>query len=413
MESNPTSSEFLKLGIDPSLSTSTAVKPQKINKDQTSLKIGVPCEVHNQEMRVALTPNAVGVLVANGHEVVVEHNAGKNAQFSDQAYSNKGAIIAYAREELYKRCEIITKVNPLEEDELELLQLNQTLFSAVHLGQIKPDYLKTLIKKNITAIGFEFMQAPDGSIPIMRSMSEIAGITSIHIASELLARPTGVGLLLGGIAGIPPAVVTIIGAGSVGYHACKTALGLGASVKVIDKELYQLKKLEETIGTKLYTAINQQDYVEEAIKSANVVIGAVYKSGQRTPVIVPEEIIAQMKEGSVIVDVSIDQGGTFGTSRPTTHENPTYEMHGVIHYCVPNIASRVSRTASIAIANILSPLLIKLGEAGGVKNLMSNNSTLRTGVYIYQKHLTQRSIATLFNMDFMDISLLYSANIYS
>ena len=407
-------SDLTKTGFDTSFLTYPQEKPLKIKDERKSLIIGVPKETHNQEMRVALTPSAVGVLVANGHQVVVEHNAGINAEFSDQDYSNKGAVIAYTQEEVYHRATILTKINPLESDELHLLQPNQVLFSAVHLGNVKPDYLKLLIQKNISAIGFEFLQANDGSFPIMRSMSEIAGITSIHIAAELLSRHTGgKGLLLGGITGIPPAVVTIIGAGAVGYNACKTAYGLGATVKVIDEEIHQLKMLEEIMGRKIYTVVSQQDYIEEAVISADVVIGATYKGGHRSPCVVTEDMVAKMKDGSVIIDVAIDQGGCVETSRITTHENPTFIKHGVVHYCVPNIASRVSRTASIAISNILSPILLKIGESGGVQNLIGRDPSFKTGLYVYQRHITQRSLANMFNMDFMDIDLLYSANIYS
>lgn len=406
-------SELFKMGVDPSLITSTQEKAIRVNRQTDPLIIGVPREIHNQETRVAITPASVGVLVANGHQVIVEHNAGIEAQFTDQEYTNAGAIIAYARTELFTKSKIIVKINPLAADEMELLQPRQTLISAVHLGGVKPDCLRILMDKHITAIGFEFLQASDGSLPLMRMMAEIAGITSIHIATELLSVSSGgKGLLLGGITGVPPATVAIIGAGTVGFHAARTALGLGAMVKVIDSEIYRLKRLEEIIGHKVYTAISQLHYIEDAVRSADVVIGATYVKGKGAACVVTEEMVAGMREGSVIVDVSIDQGGCVETSRPTTHDHPTFIKHGVIHYCVPNIASRVSRTASVAISNILTPILLTIGDAGSIQAAIGLDPGIKTGIYTFQRHVTQRNLASIFNLDFMDIDLLYAANIY-
>ncbi len=408
-ESLRSARELMKKGIDPALLTATQEKPLKLSSTSQVLRIGIPRELTSQETRVPLTPGAVGTLVASGHQVIIEHNAGVAAQFTDKEYHDKGAFIGYSAGEVYAKSDLIVKIAPLTMQEVDHLQPRQTLISAVHLGAVRPDYLKALVDKSVTAIGFEFLQGPDGSIPIMRSMSEIAGIGSIHIASELLAGEGGKGMLLGGVTGVPPAVVTIIGAGTVGFYACKTALGIGAMVKVIDEEVHRLKRLEENLGVKVFTAVSQPDLVAQAVASADVVIGAAYRPGSRTPIVVIEDMVAGMQEGSVIVDVSIDQGGCIETSRATSHERPTYTHHGVIHYCVPNIASRVSRTASAAISNILGPLLLRVGEAGGVKNLMAINRNFKKGIYVYHKHITQRVLAQLFNMDFMDIDLLYAA----
>ncbi|MCS7073319.1 MAG: alanine dehydrogenase [Bacteroidia bacterium] len=398
-------------GIHPSLLTTTQEKPLKVSKSKTTLRIGVPKETVFQEKRVSLTPGSVGVLTANGHQVIVEHNAGLASQFTDKDYAEVGAQIAYSTQDVYARSDIIVKIAPLTLQELSYLQPKQILISAVHLGTIQPDYIRTLINKNITAIGFEFMQAEDGSIPIMRMISEIAGITSVHIAAELLSGPSSKGVLLGGITGVPPAIVTIIGAGSVGLHAAKTAIGLGATVKVIDEEIHKLRRLEEILGRKIYTAVAQQDYITEAVASADVVIGAIYKKGMRTPCVVSEEMVASMREGSVIVDVSIDQGGCIETSEVTNHDSPIFVKHGVIHYCVPNIASRVARTASQAISNVLGPLVIKIGEAGGINNLLSSNRSIKRGIYTYSRHLTQHSLAQMFGMDYIDIDLLFATDI--
>jgi alanine dehydrogenase len=408
--------ELLKKGIGTGAlgATIEAIqeKPLKVGTTQKGLIYGVPRETQPNERRVALAPGSVGVLVANGHQVIVEHDAGKFAQFSDTDYSENGALIAYTPEEIFSRSEVICKIAPLTKAELQLIQPNRTLISAVHLGGLQPDYLKKLIEKNVTAVGFEFILSADGTNPIMTALSEIAGITSIQIASGLLsAHEGGKGLLLGGVTGIPPTVVTVIGAGAVGFQAAKTALGLGATVKVIDEEVSQLRWLEKALGRKIYTVVAQQDYINEAVTSADVLIGAVYRKGSRAPLVVTEDMVASMREGSVIVDVAIDQGGCVETSHPTTHDNPTYIKHGVTHYCVPNIASRVPQTASIAISNILGPLMLKVGDAGGIKHAMAINPAIRNGIYTYHRHITQRSIATMFGMDFMDIELLHAVNL--
>lgn len=405
--------QLIKKGLDPSLLTLTQEKLAPTGTRQRQLKIGIPRESSYQETRVPLTPGAVSTLVANGHRVLLEHDAGALAQYTDTAFSEAGGQIAYSKEEVFKEAEILIKIAPLSLAEIELLKPGQTIISAVHIGGIRPDYLKGLMRKGVTAVGFEFLQAPDGSVPIMRMMSEIAGITSIHIATELLAAgPSGgKGLLLGGVTGVPPSVVTIIGAGAVGYHACKAALGLGATVKVIDTEVYKLKRLEELLGHKIYTAVAQPNYVAEAVATSDVLIGAAYRHGARAPVVVTEDMVAQMKAGSVIVDVAIDQGGCIETSRITTHEHPTFELHGVVHYCVPNIAARVAHTASASISNILGPLLLRIADAGGVKNLMATDPFFKRGIYAYHKHLTHRMLAAMFGLDFMDIELLYAAEL--
>ncbi|MFO0485536.1 MAG: alanine dehydrogenase, partial [Sphingobacteriia bacterium] len=276
-EFNP---ELLKKGVDPSVFTATLEQPARIREQKQKFIIGVPKERSLQENRVAITPKAAGVLVANGHQVLIEHQAGAGAQYTDREYTEAGASIAYSEAELYQKANIIVKITPLDYDELKLLQPRQILISAVHLGAIKPDYLKQLMQKNVTAIGFEFMQAADGSQPLVRMMSEIAGISSIHIAAELLSYTGGgKGTLLGGITGIPPCQVTILGAGTVGYHATRTAMALGAHVRVIDSEVHKLQMLEQKLGQKIWTAVSQRDYIEEAVAQADVLIGAVHVPG--------------------------------------------------------------------------------------------------------------------------------------
>lgn len=387
------------------------VLEKKVQANKAQIKIGIPREFNLQENRVSLIPEAVGVLVGNGHTVLVEHDAGKAAQYPDREYAEVGGLIVYDHSEIYRDCDVIVRITPIGLEELGLMKDGKTIISAVHLGSLSPEFLKELMRKNITAIGFEFVRSDDGSLPLLQMMSEIAGTSSILIASELLTTHNGgKGLLLGGITGVPPAQVTILGAGSAGTHAAITALGLGADIKVIDESISQLRKLEILLGRKVYTAVSQQNYIRDAIKNADVVIGAIFKPTGRTPVIVTEEMVADMKEGSVIVDISIDQGGCFETSEVTSHKKPTYEKYGVIHYCVPNIASRVPHTASAAISNILTPMLLQIGNTGVLSDLHSVDRNIRTGIYAFKKHITQKALANMFGLDYMDPDLLFAAH---
>jgi alanine dehydrogenase len=386
--------------------------PAKVRREKKVMRIGVPKESAPSENRVALTPESVGILVANGHEVYVQKGAGEGSSFPDGAYNAAGAHICYTLADIYMKAETVVKVSPLSSEELEMLRTQQTLISAINLGSMSAEHIRTMLHKNVLAIGFEFLQASDGALPLVQSMSEIAGVTSIHIASELLSKHAGgKGLLLGGITGVPPAVVTIIGAGTVGLGAVRTALGMGTTVRVIDEEVHQLRNLEQVLGQRIQTAISLHNYVEDFVLSSDVVIGAAFKPGYRAPIVVTEDMVANMREGSVIVDVAIDQGGCVETSRLTTHARPTFVEHDVIHYCVPNIASRVPATASAAVSNILGPLLIKAGDMGGMEQLMKVNEGVKHGVYVYRRHLTKRSIANIFGLEFIDINLLVASTL--
>lgn len=386
--------------------------PSKTGKSRVKLRIGVPKETFFQENRVPITPDSVSVLVANGHTVYIEHDAGEGARYTDKDYSEAGAIIKYNAADVFNQADYILKISPLSEVEQGYLRDNQTIISAVNLGSLTPEYLNSLIKKNITAIGFEFYQSEDGSLPLVQMMSEIAGVASIHVASELLTgKNNGRGILLGGVTGIPPAEITIIGAGTVGFNAAQTAMGMGARVRIIDQEIYKLRRIEKELGINVYTSVAQGNYIRDSVRESDVLIGAAYKSGGRAPLVVTEEMVQEMREGSVIIDVAIDQGGCVETSRLTTHDAPTFIKHGVIHYCVPNIASRVARTASMAISNVLGPLLINIGDNGGLDNLVRYNDGLKNGIYIYRRHLTKKGLAYMFgmSMNYRDIELLIVA----
>ena len=370
------------------------------------LFIGIPKETVFQERRVALVPEAVQILVLNGHRVKIESKSGEMANYSDRDYSEAGAEICHDPNEIFQ-CDIIFKVGPPSEDEVYMMKGNQTLVSALQISTQSKTILQKLMTKKITAIAWDFIRDDEGVFPIVRAMSEIAGTTSIIVAGELLScYNTGKGIMLGGITGVSPTEVVVIGAGTVGDYATRAAQGLGASVKVFDNSMSRLRRLQNNSSTRLYTSVIQPKSLAKAIKNADVVIGALRAPLGRTPCVVTEEMIEAMQTGSVLVDVSIDQGGCFETSRVTNHNEPTFVKHGVIHYCVPNIASRVSRTASLVLSNIFSPILLEMGEKGGCKELIKSDEGFRSGVYIYKGVLTSEVLGEVFNLKYKNIELL-------
>lgn len=391
----------------------TALMPQEemleVGRKKGRLFIGIPKEISFQENRVALVPDAVALLVNNGHNVVVESNAGKMANFQDHDYSEAGAQIVYSPEDVYK-ADIILKVAPPAPQEMEMMQQKQTLISALQLTVQPENFIKQLMAKRITAIAFDWIKGQDGIYTVIRSMGEIAGGTSILIAAEYLSNVNnGQGSILGGISGISPTEVVILGAGTVGEFATRAALGLGASVKVFDNSIYRLRRLQTSIGSRVFTSVIQPRVLAKHLKTADVAIGAIRAQQGRTPCVVTEEMISEMKAGSVIIDVSIDQGGCFETSEVTNHTKPVFRKHGVIHYCVPNIASRVSRTASYALSTIFAPILLNIGEEGGVENMLRRDEGVRNGIYIYNGILTNQILGQMYNLPHKDINLLMAA----
>jgi len=380
-----------------------------IKKKKGSLSIGIPKETSYQENRVALIPESVQLLVNNGHEVMIESKAGQKSNFTDKDYSEAGAQICYDTSEIFK-CHIILKVAPPKQEEIDMMPGKQTLISALQLTLQPKETLVALMQKSITAIAWDYIKDDHGIFPVVRTMGEIAGNTSVLIAAELLSNYNdGKGMMMGGIAGVQPTEVVILGAGTVGDYATRAALGLGASVKVFDNSLSRLRRLQNDIGQRIYTSIIQPKILEKAVKRADVIIGAIRAPFGRTPCFVTNEMVSKMKPNSVIIDISIDQGGCFETSRVTNHLNPTYRVYDVIHYCVPNIASRVSRTASIALSNIFSPLLLEIGEMGGSKEMIKKNPGFRGGVYIYKGKLTSEILGKVFDLPYKDIELLLAA----
>jgi alanine dehydrogenase len=404
--------EILNPAGTTSIGLKTLEKTVMRNKGQVSLKIGLPRERTNDETRICLTPSGASILVANGHEVFVEAKAGEQAHFSDQAYADAGAQIAHGARELYQRSEVIAKVAPPDKEEIAMMRDQAILISALHLGSANERMYHQLYDKNITGIGFEFIQDADGSYPIVRMLHEITGSLAIQIASHYLESfHEGQGILLGGISGVPPATVVILGAGIIGEYAARTALGYGAQVFVLDNNLTALRHLENALDRRIVTAMANQQYLSNSLKFADVVIGAVMEEGDKAPCWVTEPMVAQMKAGSVIVDTVIDQGGCLSTSRATTHSNPTYRMHDVVHYCVPNMPARVARTGTYALNNVLVPYLMDIGDAGGIHGALWTSIALRNGTYLYKKHLAKKMLHQMVKLPYRDIEMLIASGV--
>lgn len=397
----------------PLVSSSFAYSPLEETLDikprSQTLFIGIPKENSFQENRIALTPEAVRVLISNGHHVVVEHTAGEGSHFYDTDYSEAGAHITYDKAEVFKS-HIVIKSAPVSLEETELLHNNQIIISPIHLPTLKAIQLEKMMHRRVTALSFENLKDDAGTLPIVRSMSEIAGSAVMLIAGQYLGNINkGKGVLLGGISGVPPTTAVIIGAGVVGEFAARTALALGSSVKIFDNNIYKLKRLQTNIGVRVFTSVIEPKILAEQLKGADVAVGALSSQNSRTPIVVTEEMVSAMKAGSVIVDVSIDRGGCFETSEITTHENPVFKKYDVLHYCVPNIPSGFSRTASQAISNVLMPLLLEVGDDGGIDNLIWKKAGVRAGIYLYKGSLTNFQLSQKFNLKYTDLELLLAA----
>ena len=382
-------------------------KPEmlEILKKKDELFIGIPKETHFQEKRICLTPKAVETLTENGHRIVVESGAGIGTNYSDTQYSEAGAKISYNPNDVFA-CNIILKIEPPSLKEIKMMNPQSVLFSAMQIKTQTKEYFQALAKKRITAIAFDYIKDSHGIFPLVKSLSEIAGIASVLIASELMNNiHKGNGLLLGNIGGVPPSKVVIIGAGTVGEFAARSAIGLGATVEIYDNSLTKLRSIQYKLNHPVFTSTIQPKNLAKSLMECDVAIGAL-RGKTRTPVVVNEAMVEQMKDGAVIIDVSIDNGGCFETSEITNHTNPTIIKHGVIHYCVPNIPSRYSRTASVSISNIFTPYLLNIGDMGGIENAARFDRSLQNGMYFYHGVLTNKTIADWFKLPQTDINLL-------
>lgn len=392
------------------LAREASLQPQeklvRVSDAMNSLSIGIPREITYQENRVPLSPMAVQLLVDQGHSIQLESGCGEKANFTDLDYSSAGGEILVDKESIFKN-DIILKVAPPTDDEIGYMKPNQILISALQMVRTKESMVKQLISKNITAIGYELIRDDEGALPIMRCMSEIAGRSSVLIAAEYLSNfNAGKGELFGGIPGVQPTKVVIIGAGAVGEYAAQAAIGLGASVKLFDNNINKLRRIEKNLGSRISSSTIIPKTLAKAISECDVAIGALRSPLGYSPCVVTEEMVTQMRDQAIIIDVSIDQGGCFETSNPTDHQNPVFEKHNVLHYCVPNIPSRYSRTASYALSNIFTHLLSSISSDGGFETYLKYHEGLRAGVYLYKGKLTNKLIANRFNLPSSEIEFL-------
>lgn len=404
--------EKKKTGFE-ALATKTSLYPQEqvleVKKSRNSFFVGLPREVSLQENRISLTPDAVALLINNGHEVWVETKAGIGSKFTDQQYSEVGAKIVYSPQEVYK-ADVVLKIEPPTLEEIELMHAGQTVISALQLGNLKSDLLQALLRKKVIALAYEFIEDKVGSMPIVRAMSEIAGSTVMLIAAEYLSTANnGRGIILGGITGVPPTKVVIIGAGTVAEYAARAAIGLGAEVQVFDNHLYKLRRIKHLLGQQIYTSTIDTLTLSETLKSADVVIGALRAEKGRTRHVISEEMVSRMRPDSLVIDLSIDQGGCIETSQITTLDLPTFRKYDVIHYCVPNVASRVAHTAATALSNIFIPTILRAAEEGGVEQMIFSHKWFMKGVYTYKGGLTNEFLARKFGLRYKNIELLLAA----
>ena len=373
------------------------------------ISIGMPHDVHDDEKRIALTPEAVKILTDTGNEVFLEANAGQDAGFADRDYSDNGAVVVDTQQKVYD-CDIVIKIAPFTEKEAGLLKGNQVVISFMNAATMREETLTQLTRKRVTALASERIKDSDGILPVVESMSEISGITSILIASEYLSNTSGgKGVMLGGVTGVTPTEVVIIGANRAGEYAARAALGLGAIVRVFDSSVHRLRNFQNLLGQRLYTSTFHPQVLQKALKSADVLIGALSPDDLRPWFYVTEEMVQGMKRGSVIIDLSVDTGGCVETTEPRAIKNPIYEKHGVIHYSAWNLPSRVPKTASIALSNVFRPLMQDIADAGGITPMLKFNNGLRNGVYIYNGILTNEMLAQKFGILSKDINLLLAA----
>jgi alanine dehydrogenase len=403
--------EKKKTGFEALAKTSLATQEQmlEVRKRRHAFFLGLPKEISLQENRISLTPDAVALLVNNGHDVWVETKAGLGSKFTDKDYSDAGAKIVYSPQEVYQ-ADVILKIEPPTMEEIELMHSGQTLISALQLGHLRVECLQALLKKKVTALAYEFIEDKVGGMPIIRAMSEIAGSTVMLIASEYLSTANnGKGIILGGITGVPPTKVVIIGAGTVAEYGARAALGLGAEVQIFDNHIYKLRRIKHLLGMQVYTSTIDTITLSHTLKSADVVIGALRAEKGRARHVITEEMVSQMKPDSLIIDLSIDQGGCVETSEITNLSKPVFRKHDVIHYCVPNVASRVAHTATTALSNIFTPTILRAAEEGGVEAMIFSHKWFMKGVYTYKGGLTNEHVARKFNLKYKNIELLLAA----
>lgn len=377
----------------------------EVRRKGKKIRIGIPSDQKKVEFRVPLTPQAVELLVSYGHEILIEKEAGMAANYTDEEYRIAGALVMDDRKKIFE-CDIVLRVSPFDEAEIDLLKGHQALISNLQINAHCPNSISKLMQKKVINIAYEYIEDEDGSKPVVQLMSQISGSTSVIVANEYLSKSrNGKGVLLGSVTGISPAELVILGSGTAAEFAARAALGLGAIVKVFDDNIGSLRKLEEKLQQRIFTSVFYPKVVRKALKSADAVLGAM-PVGMPPSFRITEDMVKKMKQGSVIIDLNVSQGGCFETSHCTDLNNPTFIEHGIVHYCVPNLPAIVARTASIALSNILIPIIIAIGEIGGIDNYIKNSKSFRKGVYIYNGLLTNSALAEKFNLPYKDLDLL-------
>jgi alanine dehydrogenase len=363
------------------------------------MRVGVPKEIKNHEYRVGLTPSSVSELVAAGHEVIVETKAGTGIDFSDEDYVEAGARIVGSAAETFAASDMIVKVKEPQAQEIALLEPRHLLFTYLHLAP-DPDQAHGLIKSGATCIAYETVTARDGSLPLLKPMSEVAGRMSVQVGAHYLEKEQGGrGVLLGGVPGVAPAKVAILGGGVSGVNAAQMAVGMRADVTIYDISMTRLAELDMFFSSQIKTAYASKAAIAHAVQNAALVIGAVLVPGAAAPKLVTREMLKTMKRGSVLVDIAIDQGGCFETSRPTTHENPVYEVDGVIHYCVANMPGAVARTSAFALNNATLPFVLKLANQGA-EAAMKADPHLANGLNVSGGKIRHRAVAEALNLPY-------------
>jgi alanine dehydrogenase len=382
-----------------------------VSRQGQSLFIGIPKEVSLKENRISLTPEAVSLVVKNGHQIWIESGAGEKSNFTDTEYSEAGARIITSAREVYT-ANIILKIEPPTDEEISYLKPNQFLISALNLVSKDKSYFEKLIAKKVIAIAYEYIEDKAGGQPITRAMSEIAGTTAIQIASEYLSTSAnGLGVILGGITGVPPTKVVILGAGTVAEYAARAASGMGAEIKIFDNHIYKLSRIKHALNFQVFTSTMDSVLLDKVLATTDVFIGALRPEKGRNRVVISEEMVMKMKKGAVIIDLSIDQGGCVETSEMTTLEKPVFVKHDIIHYCVPNVTSRVARTASMALSNIFTPTILRAGEEGSIDDMIFSHKWFMNGVYAYKGGLANFDLARRYKLPYKDISLFRAARL--
>jgi alanine dehydrogenase len=380
-----------------------------LEKKGRNFIIGLPRETDPMETRIPLTPQAVHLLVENGHRVLVERGAGEGAKFSDRDYAEAGGELVNDKPSIFQ-ANLILKVSPLNRQETDLLAPGKTIITSLHLATRDESYFNELIRHKVTAMAFELIRDDSLEFPVLRSMCEIAGTMAVNIGSGLLSsEKDGKGVLLGGITGITPTEVLILGAGTAAENAARTALGMGAVVKVFDRSITHLREIKHYIGQEIFTSVMHPPVLKKSFETADLVISTLQRLNQDQFYFITEDLVMSMKPGSVIIDIHVDQGSSFETGIYQPPDQMIFTRHGVVHYMVPNLPAKVARTASIALSNVLLPILLDKGRCGGILQLLKDDRGVRRGVYLYNGILTNELIGSQFGIPYQDINLLLSA----